>query len=92
MNLMGILCSCLCGAADRLGFYEGFMKVHCFVARPMGGGGGMEKVKQPDTVFIQGLPLDVTQDQLKEHFGGIGMIKVFAVIFFVIVQAFGFFI
>ena len=42
----------------------------------MGGGGGMEKVKQPDTVFIQGLPLDVTQEQLKEHFGGIGMIKV----------------
>ena len=36
----------------------------------------MAKVKQPDTVFIQGLPTDVTPDQLSEHFGGIGMIKV----------------
>ena len=44
-----------------------------FVARP---GGPFEKIKQPNTIFISGLPVDVTPDQLKDHFGGIGRIKV----------------
>lgn len=28
-----------------------------------------------DTIFIQGLPEDTTEDQLEEHFGQIGIIK-----------------
>ena len=31
---------------------------------------------QEDTVFIQNLPKDVTEQTLAEHFGGIGVIKV----------------
>ena len=31
---------------------------------------------QEDTVFIQNLPKDVTEQMLAEHFGGIGVIKV----------------
>ena len=30
---------------------------------------------QEDTVFIQNLPKDVTEQMLAEHFGGIGVIK-----------------
>ena len=44
----------------------------------MDGGpeGDNAPIKQPDTIFIQGLLPDVTQDQLKEHFGSVGPIKV----------------
>ena len=41
-----------------------------------GGAEGGEPMKQPDTIFIQGLGPDITQDQLKEHFGTAGPIKV----------------
>ena len=45
-----------------------------------GGGGGRDgdptiEVQQ-DTVFVQGLPESVTEDQLASHFGSIGIIKV----------------
>lgn len=49
-----------------------------FVANFVGGpsGGQFEKIKQPNTIFISGLPVEVTTDQLKDHFGAIGRIKV----------------
>lgn len=45
-----------------------------------GGGGGGGYMAQPtdvenDTIFISGMPLDVTEDQLSSHFGSIGIIK-----------------
>lgn len=33
--------------------------------------------QQPDTIFIQNLPISVTEDDLIRHFSSIGMIKVF---------------
>ena len=50
------------------------MSVPVILAHPSGD--QFEKIKQPNTIFISGLPVEVTQDQLKEHFGGIGRIKV----------------
>lgn len=45
------------------------------------GGNGGYMMHQPtdvenDTIFISGMPLDVTEDQLSTHFGSIGIIKV----------------
>ncbi|OTF70174.1 RNA binding protein-like protein, partial [Euroglyphus maynei] len=44
------------------------------------GGNGGYMMHQPtdvenDTIFISGMPLDVTEDQLSTHFGSIGIIK-----------------
>ena len=41
-----------------------------------GGDGKPEIVKQPDTIFIQGLDETTTQQELQEHFGSIGLVKV----------------
>lgn len=36
----------------------------------------MEVQRFPDTIFIQGLPDDTTEDMLVQHFGTIGKLKV----------------
>lgn len=43
-----------------------------------GGGdrGGGDMVTQEDTVFVQGMNPDTTEDELCQHFGAIGIIKV----------------
>lgn len=41
-----------------------------------GGGGGGDMVTQEDTVFIQGMDPSTTEDELCQHFGAIGIIKV----------------
>ena len=51
-----------------------------------GGGGGSnysgsssgDMQEQPDTIFIQGLPEFITEEELCQQFGSIGMIKVCA--------------
>ena len=45
---------------------------------PGSGGGYMSQPSdmENDTIFISGMPLDVTEDQLSSHFGSIGIIKV----------------
>ena len=40
------------------------------------GGDGVQMETQYDTVFVQGLPEDVTESDLAAHFGSIGVIKV----------------
>ncbi|XP_027198472.2 uncharacterized protein LOC113792743 [Dermatophagoides pteronyssinus] len=44
---------------------------------PGSGGGYMSQPSdmENDTIFISGMPLDVTEDQLSSHFGSIGIIK-----------------
>lgn len=39
-------------------------------------GGGGDMVTQEDTVFIQGMNPSTTEDELCQHFGAIGIIKV----------------
>lgn len=41
-----------------------------------GGGGDDEMQSQPDTIFVQGLSDQITEQELVQHFGSIGIIKV----------------
>ena len=42
-----------------------------------GGFGGNEDTQsQPDTIFVQGLSTHITEEELCQHFGSIGIIKV----------------
>ena len=41
-----------------------------------GGNGDVQMELQQDTIFVQGLPDDVTEEGLAQHFGSIGVIKV----------------
>lgn len=52
---------------------------------PIGGGGGFggdrgggagDMVTQEDTIFIQGMNPSTSEDELCQHFGAIGIIKV----------------
>ena len=47
----------------------------CWVAGDRHGGDDQMET-QVDTVFVTGLPPDVTEDDLAGHFGSIGLIKV----------------
>ncbi|XP_076334174.1 uncharacterized protein LOC143238106 isoform X3 [Tachypleus tridentatus] len=60
------------GPAGRGGFNKGRGGFN-----PMNGGGygGPEAELMVDTIFVSGLPEDVTEQQLAEHFGCIGLIK-----------------
>lgn len=54
---------------------------NCFLRIGGGGGfggdrGGGDMVTQEDTVFIQGMNPSTTEDELCQHFGSIGIIKV----------------
>lgn len=67
--------SCYCASGDRGGDRYG--------GGGGGGGGGSsyssggdEMQQQPDTIFVQNLPLDVSEQDLIQQFGSIGMIKV----------------
>lgn len=42
--------------------------------------------QQPDTIFVQNLPLDVTEQDLIQQFGSIGMIKVGWYAIFIIIE------
>lgn len=46
-------------------------------SRGGGGGshGGSQEHDMPDTIFITGMSEDVTESQIEEHFGAIGIIK-----------------
>ncbi|OQR76378.1 RNA binding protein-like, partial [Tropilaelaps mercedesae] len=47
-------------------------------SRSGGGGvshGGSQEHDMPDTIFITGMPEEVTEGQIEEHFGAIGIIK-----------------
>ena len=45
-----------------------------------GGGNGEIEIQQfPDTVFVQGLPDDITEEVLAQQFGAIGPLKVMPV-------------
>lgn len=57
-----------------------FDSMYCFIG---GGGGGYggdrgsgDMVTQEDTIFIQGMDPGTTEDELCQHFGAIGIIKV----------------
>ena len=41
-----------------------------------GGGGRDETVMQEDTIFVSGIPTHINEDEIKDHFGAIGLIKV----------------
>lgn len=43
----------------------------------MGGGYMPPNDADNDTIFISGMPTDVTEEQLSNYFGSIGVIKVF---------------
>lgn len=39
-------------------------------------GDGGEMVTQEDTIFVQGMNPETTEEEIAEHFGSIGLIKV----------------
>lgn len=39
------------------------------------GGGGGDMMEMVDTIFVSGLPEDIDEDGLVQHFGSIGVIK-----------------
>ena len=41
-----------------------------------GYGGNDDTQTQPDTIFVQGLSTQITEEELGQHFGSIGIIKV----------------
>lgn len=41
-----------------------------------GGGGSGDMMEMVDTIFVSGLPDDIDEDGLVQHFGSIGVIKV----------------
>lgn len=41
-----------------------------------GGGGGSDMMEMVDTIFVSGLPENIDEDGLVQHFGSIGVIKV----------------
>lgn len=41
-----------------------------------GGGGGGDFIVQEDTVFVSGMNPDLTEEDIADHFGAIGVIKV----------------
>ena len=53
-------------------------------SRPGGGGGGGDRgssgrddfIVQEDTIFISGMSPSLTEDDVRDHFGAIGIIKV----------------
>lgn len=49
-----------------------------FFVGGFGGGGGdrnSEVVTQDDTIFVQGMDPEVTENEINDHFGSIGIIK-----------------
>lgn len=40
-----------------------------------GGGGGGDFVEQIDTVFVSGMSTEITEVEIEQHFGAIGIIK-----------------
>lgn len=40
------------------------------------GGSGSDMVTQEDTIFVSGMGPDTTEDDIANHFGAIGIIKV----------------
>lgn len=41
-----------------------------------GGGDSGDMVTQDDTIFIAGMNTDISEEDIVEHFGSIGLIKV----------------
>lgn len=57
--------NCTCNFANNL--YVWFV---------FAGGGGGDMMEMVDTIFVSGLPEDIDEDGLVQHFGSIGVIKV----------------
>lgn len=47
-----------------------------FVGDRYGSNSDVQMEQQQDTIFVQGLPDDVNEDAIAQHFGSIGVIKV----------------
>lgn len=41
-----------------------------------GGGSGGDMITQEDTIFVSGMNPNTTEEEINEHFGMIGIIKV----------------
>lgn len=47
-----------------------------------GDSGGDEMVTQEDTIFVSGMNAETNEDEIANHFGAIGIIKVSSIHFF----------
>lgn len=55
-----------------------FANIYFHMAHVDGGGGGNNDnmVTQEDTIFVSGMNPDITEEDIADHFGSIGIIKV----------------
>lgn len=63
-------------------FFATEFKIKCVTGGYGDSNGGNDRmVVQEDTVFVSGMNTDITEDEICQHFGAIGLIKVCLLIY-----------